>query len=319
MLKKYIYFLLIFVISTGLALTLGAVSLSSLDRESALLILISIRLPRVLGASLAGAALASAGTLLQCVTANELCAPNIIGINSGAGFGVITMLCFAPSLWILLPLAAFIGACLACGLIMGISFGTGKKTSTSTIVLCGVAVSSLLSAGISFLSLRYPDVLSSYTAFSVGGFSATAINDIAVPSIIIPICLILSGIISPSLDLLCLGDEMASSLGVRVRAVRITALLCACALCASAVSFAGLLGFVGLIVPHIIRRICGSDMRHNVILSALGGAILCVLSDLTGRALFAPTELPCGIIMAFIGAPFFIYLLVKRRYSDDRM
>ena len=319
MLKKYLYFFLFLIISSGLALTLGAVSLSSLEAETALLILISIRLPRVLGAALAGAALASAGTLLQCVTANELCAPNIIGINSGAGFGVIVTLCFMPSMWAMLPVSAFIGACLSCGIIMGIAFGTGRKTSTGSIVLCGVALSSLLTAGIAFLSLRYPDVLSSYTAFSTGGFSGTKLKELSVPGVIIFTALLISQIISPALNLLCLGDEMASSLGIRVRGVRITALLCACALCASAVSFAGLLGFVGLIVPHIVRRLCGNDMRYNILMSAMGGGALCIASDLIGRTLFAPTELPCGIIMAFIGAPFFIYLLIRRRHSDDRM
>lgn len=300
-------------------MTLGAVRLCSVDSHTAELILISIRLPRVLGAALAGASLASAGALLQCVTANELCAPNIIGINSGAGFGVILTLCMAPSLWALIPLSAFTGAFVACAIIMGISFGTSVKANGSTLVLCGVAISSLLTAGISFLSLRFPDVLSSYTAFSVGGFSGTELKQLLLPAIIILLALFVSQLIAPSLNLLCLGDEIAASLGIRVKAIRMTALICACALAACAVSFAGLLGFVGLIVPHIIRRMAGNDMRYNIVFCAMGGAVICILSDLIGRTIFAPTELPCGIIMAFIGAPFFIYLLIKRRYKDDRM
>ncbi|MBR6513235.1 MAG: iron ABC transporter permease [Clostridia bacterium] len=319
MLKKFILLLILLILSIALALCVGAVNIFACDKDTLYTILTTIRLPRVLGAALCGAALATGGTILQCVTQNHLSAPSVIGINSGAGFAVILTLCFIPSLWMLLPVAAFLGAILSCALIMGIAFGTGKKTGGSIIILCGVAVSSMLSAGISFLSLRYPDVLSSYTAFSVGGFSGTGWRELLIPCIIIHIALIVLQAISPKLNLLCLGDEMASTLGVNVRSIRITALICTSALCACAVSFAGLLGFVGLIVPHIVRRMAGNDIRYNIPLSYTAGAVLCVLSDLLGRTLFTPTELPCGIIMAFIGAPFFLYLLIARRYKGDRM
>lgn len=319
MVKRYIILILLVTITGIAALCLGAVPISSVDRDTAGIILTSIRLPRVTAAALAGSALACAGMILQCVTANDLCAPNIVGINSGAGFGVILLLCFAPSLWKLLPLAAFIGALSATSLIMGIAFYGGNKTKGSTIVLAGVAVSSMLNGGISFLSLRYPDVLASYTGFSVGGFSGVRSRELILPAIIILIAIIISQLISSKLNLLCLGDEIASGLGVRVKLLRITALICAAALCASAVSFAGLLGFVGLIVPHIIRRIAGNDMRFNITLSVLGGAVIAVLSDMIGRVIFAPTELPAGIIMALIGAPFFLYLLIIRRHRNDRV
>ena len=319
MIKRYLILILLLALTMAAALGLGAVSVGSVDSHTAGIIVGSIRLPRALGAALAGAALASAGVILQCVTANDLCAPGIIGINSGAGFALIVMLCFAPGLWQLLPLGAFIGALGATALIMGIAFCGGNKTKGTTIVLSGVAVSSILSAGISFLSLRYPDVLSSYTAFSVGGFSTVRIKELYIPSVIILIALIACQLISPKLNLLCLGDEMASSLGVRVKALRIIALTASASLCAAAVSFAGLLGFVGLIVPHIIRRIAGNDMRFNITLSALGGAVLTVISDTVGRILFAPSELPAGIIMSLMGAPFFLYLLIVRRHRHGRM
>lgn len=319
MVKRYIILFLLLAAAVAAALSLGAVPITETDRQTAEIILNSIRLPRTLAAVLAGAALASAGTVLQCVTANDLCAPNIIGINSGAGFAVILTLCFAPSMWRLLPLAAFVGAMGATALIMGIAFYGESKTKGTTIVLAGVAVSSLLGAGISFLSLQYPDVLTSYTAFSVGGFAGVKLSELVIPLVIVLYAMMLCQFIAPKLNLLCLGDEMASSLGVRVKAVRIVALISASALCAAAVSFAGLLGFVGLIVPHIIRRIAGNDMRFNITLSALGGAVLAVTADTVGRIAFAPSELPAGIIMALVGAPFFLYLLIARRHRHGRM
>lgn len=277
------------------------------------IILKGIRLPRILAAGLAGIALAAAGTVLQCVTGNDLCAPNIIGINSGAGFAVIALLCVAPSLWQLLPLAAFVGALTATSFVMGFALYSGRRTASTTIVLAGVAVSSILSAGISFLSLRFPDVLTSYTAFSVGGFSGLSYKELLLPAMIIFPALFLTQMLTPGLNTLCLGDEIAATLGIRVKALRTAALILAAALCAAAVSFAGLLGFVGLIVPHIIRRICGNDIRFTLSLSALAGSILVILSDTVGRTAFAPSELPAGIIMSLLGAPFFLYLLIRKK------
>lgn len=278
-----------------------------------------IRMPRTLAAALAGVALAAAGSILQCVTDNPLCAPNIIGVNSGAGLFVMIILCLMPSQWMLLPFAAFIGALLATAVVMGISFTGGGRTGGTSIVLAGVAVSSILSAGISFLSLRYPDVLSTYTSFSVGGFSGVGYKDILIPFIIIVFAAFVLQLLCPKLNLLCLGDDIAYSLGVKVKTIRIASLVLAAALCAGAVSFAGLLGFVGLIVPNITKQIAGSDMRFNLSLSALMGGGIVMFSDLLGRVLFAPAELPAGIIMALFGSPFFLYLLIKRRNRYGRM
>ena len=279
-------------------------------------IIVSLRLPRVLGAALAGAALSVSGLVLQCVTGNSLCAPNIVGVNSGAGFAVILMLCFMPSAWSLLPLGAFFGALAATLVITAISRFASKRSVT--LVLAGVAVSSLLNSAISFLSLRFPDVMPSYTAFSVGGFSSTVYSELLLPLIIIALCLVSFQFLAPKLNLLLLGDEIAHSLGVNVGLIRFTSLILASALCGAAVSFAGLLGFVGLIVPHAVRRLAGNDMRVNLVLSAILGGGLVILSDLVGRTLFSPSELPAGIITAFIGAPFFLYLLCRRRGDIDK-
>lgn len=317
--------LLCFLISAVLGILFGSVKLGICDIFASLFdsanstektIIVSLRLPRVLGAFLAGAALAVSGLVLQCVTGNSLCAPNIVGVNSGAGFAVILMLCFMPSAWSLLPLGAFFGALCATLVITAISRFASKRSVT--LVLAGVAVSSLLNSAISFLSLRFPDVMPSYTAFSVGGFSSTAYKDLILPSLIIAVCLVCFQFLAPKLNLLLLGDELAHSLGVNVGLIRTVSLILASALCGAAVSFAGLLGFVGLIVPHIVRRIVGNDMRINLAVSTLLGGTLVILSDLVGRTLFSPSELPAGIITALIGAPFFLYLLCRRRGNFDK-
>lgn len=281
--------------------------------ETSRIILQELRLPRVIAALLAGVGLSTAGLILQTVTDNKLCAPNIIGINAGAGLAVMLLTCFFPLLWELLPFAAFVGALLTAFTVLGISsVGTGKGKKTS-VVLAGVAVSAMMNSGISFLSLKYPDALPSYAAFSVGGFSGVKMKELLIPSVIIFLCFLLSMMLAPKLRLLCLGDDAASTLGINVKAVRISAVLLASALSASVVSFAGLIGFVGLVVPHIAGKISGGGLRITFITSALCGGILVMLSDLVGRALFSPGEIPAGVFLAFIGAPFFLWLLIKGR------
>jgi len=286
--------------------------------ETESIIITELRIPRVTGAALAGAALACAGLILQCVTGNGLCAPNIMGINAGAGFMVMVLLCFFPAAWRLLPGAAFIGTVCTTSVILLISSG-GRHHSSATLILSGVAVSAILNAGISFLSIRFPDVLSSYVAFSVGGFSGIGFDDIAVPAVITAVSLAGAAALAPKMDLLCLGDDLASSLGVRVRLLRTLCLLISSALCAAAVSFAGLLGFVGLVVPHIVRRLAGNKMGICIPICGLLGGSLVILADLAGRTLFAPSEIPAGVFMALIGTPFFLRLLIKRRDGIDGM
>lgn len=280
--------------------------------RNAEVILFRLRLPRLAAALLAGAGLATAGFILQTVTDNGLCAPNIIGVNSGAGFFVMLIMCFFPKLWRLQPISAFIGALTATFIVLAIGQRSRGYGSKSTIILAGVAISSLLSAGISFLSLKFPDVLSSYMAFSVGGFSGVTLSQLAVPALIIALCFCISMLIAPKLGMLCMGDDAAANFGVNVPKIRITAIVLSSALCAAVVSFAGLLGFVGLVVPHMVRRLVDGSLRLRLPYTVLCGGILTALSDLAGRTLFTPGELPAGLIMAFIGAPFFIYLLLRR-------
>lgn len=275
-------------------------------------ILIELRLPRIAAALLAGAGLAVAGLLLQTATDNDLCSPNVIGVNAGAGLAVMLVMCLAPAAFAALPLAAFGGAALTTSVVLGITFSAAGRRVKTKVVLAGVAVGALLNAGISFLSQLYPEVLSSYAAFSAGGFRDVYAADLPLPAAMIGAGLIVSAILLPKLNLLALGDDIAFSLGVAVRPLRFGALLLASLLAGAVVSFAGLLGFVGLIVPHIARRLVGHDVRRLYPVCILGGALLVVLSDLAARTLFSPAELPAGILMAAMGAPFFLYLLFRR-------
>ena len=178
------------------------------------------------------------------------------------------------------------------------------------MILAGMALTAILNAVISFLSLLDSDVLATYSYFSVGGLSGVSLDRLWLPLAFICLALGLSMLFSRRLMVLSLGDGMALSLGVPVKRMRLLALVCASASAAAAVSFAGLLGFVGLIVPHLARRLVGEDLRFLLPASAMTGGILVVLADLVGRTLFAPTEVPVGIVMALIGAPFFLILLL---------
>ena len=300
-------------VKLSLSEIIGAVT-DKKEYHTARVILFDLRLPRVLGAALSGAALSVSGFLLQSVTANELCAPNVIGVNAGAGFAVILSMCLFPGRFAYQPVFAFIGALITTFTVIGLC--SGRANSKTLILLSGVAVSALFNAGISFLSYRFPDVLPSYNAFAAGGFSGVKMSDIAIPAVIILVFCTAAQAVAPSLNLLCLGDGMARSLGVRVGALRIISLVFSAALCAASVSFAGLVGFVGLIVPNAVRRFFGRDARFDIPMCIVCGAALTVTGDLIGRVLFSPSELPAGIVMAVIGAPFFLALLFRQRRGE---
>lgn len=281
--------------------------------ETQSLILYSVRLARATAGLLAGVGLSVSGVLLQSVTDNGLASPNIIGVNAGAGFFVILTLSVFPTAAGALPLAAFAGAFLATLVILALAGGFGS--SKSAVILAGIALTTLLSAGISFFTLLDADVLSSYNAFSVGGLAGVKYDALILPAVIIAVSLALSLLFSHRIHLLCLGDASAAALGVNVKGLRLLCVVCASASAAAVVSFAGLLGFVGLVVPHIARRLVGNHTGYLLTVSAFVGAILVILADLAGRVLAAPSEIPVGIMMAFIGAPFFMGLLMRRRMA----
>jgi iron complex transport system permease protein len=182
-----------------------------------------------------------------------------------------------------------------------------------SLVLSGVALTAILNAAISLITLLDTDVISPYNYFSIGGLSGVYLDELPLPAALILLALVGAMLLSRGLEVLRLGDETAASLGVRVRTLRTLALLLGSASAAAAVSFAGLLGFVGLIVPHTARAIVGTRICRALPATALLGASLVLLSDLVGRTLLAPSEIPVGILMALIGAPFFLFLLLGRK------
>lgn len=292
-------------------------ALTGSGEKSVQIILWQLRLPRILAGLLAGIGLSAAGVLLQSVTANELASPNIIGINSGAGLAVILLLTAVPRIGSLLPVGAFLGAF---GAAMIILLASGRLGSSRTVILLiGIAVTTILNAAISFLSLLDEGVLAQYNHFTVGSLKAVRMDDLAVPGVIIIVAFGLSLAMSNRLGILCMGDAAASALGVRVKRLRILALGCAAACAAAVVSFAGLLGFVGLVVPHIARRLVGQQPGKMLVASGLIGGTIVILADLLGRTLFAPSELPVGILMSLIGAPYFLILLCRRKSHADTL
>lgn len=313
--------LLLFLFSLSLALAIGTASASARDFFHAIFyfseenplsrILLYVRFPRVLAAALSGMALSVSGVLLQTTLHNPLAAPNIIGVNAGAGVGVLIVLAFFPAYAMLMPSAAFLGALFATLLVYLIASRAGA--ARLTLVLAGIAVSSFLGAISDTIITLYPSTQASRISFLIGGFSGISISQVLAALPIIVLGLLGAALLTFDLNALALGDEMALSLGVRVRLIRFLALLFSALLAGGAVALAGLLGFVGLIVPHIARRLIGEDLRLLLPLCILLGGTLTLLCDLLSRILFAPFEIPVGIVLSVIGAPFFIYLLLREK------
>lgn len=270
-------------------------------------ILMNIRLPRTIVALLVGVNLALSGAILQAVMKNPLADPHIIGISSGAGLTGIFVMLLLPEYGALVTPAAFLGALGAAILIYILAWKNGIRPVR--IILAGVAVSAFLGAGISALMIIYSDRVHSALLFMVGGLSARSWPHVAMlwPYALIGTCLAFLG--ARHLNILQLGDEMARGLGLRVELTRIVMTAIAALLAASSVSVVGLLGFVGLIVPHAARLMLGTDYRFLLPGAALLGAAVLTASDTVARVAFAPVELPVGILMAALGAPFFLFLL----------
>lgn len=270
-----------------------------------------VRLPRVLGSALCGGALAVSGAVIQGVLANRLASPSIIGVNSGAGLAVT--LCAAWGLvggWPM-SLFAFLGAFAA---VMTVSLGAKKwGASRGTVILMGVAMNSLLGAVSDALAVLIPEVSIHRSDFKVGDFSAVTYPKLIPAAVVIVLSTVLLCTLASELDLLTLGDENARGLGLNTERARTLFLILAAALSGAAVSIGGLLSFVGLLVPHTVRRIATSESRHLLPLCALLGAGFVTLCDTLSRCLFAPYELPVGILLASLGAPFFLFVLLNRK------
>jgi len=276
-------------------------------------IISNIRIPRIITGSLVGMNLAVAGVLLQGILRNPMASPNIIGVNAGAGLAAVAIMAVFPAKMQLIPIAAFVGALLASTLIFMLAMKNSGKSSTVHIVLAGMAVSALLNALTNGLMMINSDILNVTFSWTLGSLSGRSWSSV---SMILPysiLGLMAALIISPKLNLFSLGDEMASSIGLRIGLYRIIIIVISSVLAGSAIATAGTIGFVGLVAPHTARLLIGNDHKYLVPLSALFGGILLVFSDTLARTLFQPVELSVGIVTAVLGAPFFLYLLRKNQ------
>lgn len=285
-----------------------AVALGQHTNPTATNIVYNVRLPRVLAALLAGAALAQAGVLIQAALDNPLASPNVIGVNAGAGFFVLLFMCLFPNLFALVPVAAFFGALVVAGLIFAISSLAGS--SRLTVVLAGMAFTAIFTAGMNTVLIVNPDAYVGASGFLTGGLSGVKLSDVILPGCAICATLVLGLLQGRRLNLLSLGDQQAHSLGLDIQKERLVALATAAVLAGCAVSFAGLVGFVGLIVPHAVRSLVGHDNRRVLAMAPVLGGLLVCLCDLLARTLFSPYEIPVGIVLSLLGGPFFIYLVL---------
>lgn len=307
-------------IALVLGIMLGSVSISPMEiirsafaKEPSAIksIVIYSRLPRVLASLLAGAALACAGAILQQVLANKLASPSIIGVNAGAGLGVTVCAAFGIISGVAVSAAAFFGSLIAVFLIS--FFAKSRSVSRSTVILGGVALNAMLGALSESVAVLDDDVAILTTEFRVGGFSSVSYARLIPSAIIILVSLALLFTLSNELDAVSLGDETAKGIGMSVSAYRIIFLVISALISGAAVSFAGLLGFIGLIVPHFVRTLVGSESRRLLPLSAIYGAAFVCVSDILSRVIFAPYELPVGMILSFVGAPVFVIILIKTK------
>ena len=306
----------LFVLLSLLSILFGSttsdlVSMLKGNSDKAYRIIMHIRLPRTIGAILSGCALAVSGVLIQAVLNNPIASPNIIGVNSGAGLSAVLLITAFPALISYIPLAAFLGALMSCLIIYLFSLKSGADKIT--IALVGIAVSSILSAGINLVKILFPDSVFDADLFLIGGLSGVTLKKLILPAILIFFATLISVILSRATDIITLGDETAQTLGINTKVFKFSLLVIASVLAGSAVSFAGVIGFVGLLVPHIARKFVGTKRILLIPAVSLMGSCLVLICDLFGRLIAAPYEVSVGIILAFLGGPFFIALIFSKR------
>lgn len=284
-------------------------------------IVVEVRLPRIVMAMMTGISLAAAGVIMQALLRNPLADPFTLGVSSGASFGAALAIVAGASAfginlvhsgqW-LIALNAFMFGCLAVLAVYGIS--RLKSSSTAVLLLAGVAIGQLFAAGVS--ALKYfsdNEALKDLVVWLMGGFwgSKWTVLQLLMPLIAVSVAVLMK--YAWDLNTLSLGEEVARTLGVKVKRMRCICLLIVTLMVSTTIAFTGIIGFIGLVAPHISRMIIGTDYRYLLPCSCLTGALLLLLSDTVARLLLSPIEIPVGIVTAFFGAPFFVYLLVTKR------
>ncbi len=274
-------------------------------------IIMDMRLPRIIIAVFVGAGLSISGALLQSIMNNPLADPGITGVSSGASLLAITVMLYFPNLHGVLPLMAFLGAILACMMVFILSWDKGLNPMR--VILSGVAVNAVFVGATSLLSILNSDKIQGILLWINGSIAYKGWTEVKylVPYSIIGI--ILSLLCAKGANLLALGDDVATNLGVNVTKTRFLVALVAVFLAGVSTSVVGIIGFIGLIVPHICRLILGYDYKYLIPMSAIMGGILLLLADTLARFVARPVELPVGILMAMLGGPFFLFLLRRRK------
>jgi len=306
--------------AAAVSLALGAVDLplsdvidaltGSLGEGSTRQIVLELRLPRTVEAAAVGAALGVAGALLQGALGNPLASPDVIGVTGGAGFGAVLILIVFPGSIALLPVGALAFGLLAAGLVFAIAWVGPDAGGVGKLILAGIAVGALFGAGTTAVLTAYPDRVQSAIFFIAGGLSSDGWRELEIVWPYFAVGFVAAICLMRPLDRLALGDDVAASLGVRPRLIRLIAGVGAAFLAAAAAAIAGLLGFLGLVVPHVVRLAGGTSSHTFVVpVSAISGAALLMAGDTLARTVKAPIELPVGPFMVALGVPLFLLLL----------
>ncbi|MBA7637143.1 Hemin transport system permease protein HmuU [subsurface metagenome] len=281
-----------------------------------IVIISQIRLPRIFLSIFVGIALASAGVIFQGLFRNPMADPFVIGVSAGAAFGATIGLVFITGVGLLgistITIFALLGALATTFLVYSISSARGK-VSVTTLLLSGIALSAMLSAMTSFIMIFRTHDLAKIIFWIMGGLTAASWYKFNIIAPMVVVLIIISGFYMRDLNIISLGDERAAQLGVQTERVKKILLIMASLIAALAVSVSGIIGFVGLVTPHILRLIVGPDHKILYPTSAVAGGIVLLMSDTLARTILMPREIPVGIITSIVGVPFFLYLLVKSK------
>lgn len=313
----FLVLLLVFFITVFVAIRIGSVSVSyedilnafTTDKGGIAGIIRNIRIPRILMAIMIGANLAVSGVLLQGVMRNPLADPGITGISAGASVVVMIVMLYFPGAAASMPLFGFLGGVMACLMIYGLAWKKGL--SAMRIVLAGVAVNSILGGITSMIQLMNSENLTGVLNWLNGELGKKSWTQVKYVGIYSVIGLVLAFMLHKSCDVLALGDKNTKSLGYNPNILRLLISAVAVLLAGISTAYVGVIGFIGLIVPHIARMLMGSEHKRLIPFSALMGATILLVADTIGRTMIAPYEIPVGVITTVFGGPFFLYLLRK--------
>ncbi|WIV11816.1 iron ABC transporter permease [Proteiniborus sp. MB09-C3] len=303
------------IISSKIGFLSSKVDISNI-KESNIFIVLSIRLPRILLAALVGSVLAVVGSSYQAIFKNPMADPYVMGVSSGAAFGATIGIVLGLNKGVfgfgITSIFAFVGALITTIIVYNLA-RVGNKISTTSILLAGIVMSSILSAGVSIMMIFNHDELASIVSWTMGSFNGASWKQIGV--IVVPVAAGLVFLVSLSREMnaIVMGEEDAQNMGVNVERVKKMILVTASLLSACVVSVSGIIGFVGIIVPHLFRLLFDADHKMLLPVSAIGGGIFLLLSDTLARTIVPGTEIPVGIITSIFGGPFFLYLLKKSK------